>query len=71
MTIQIGPAWPGLVIMGWVMNVFHPGWNAPPELMSEPVEWTHFNGKPLPKGYPASMPPMTSLPPAWHGGIFA
>lgn len=30
--MQIGPAWIGLTIARWMLNLTHPGWNAPEEL---------------------------------------
>lgn len=39
MTLQIGPARIGWIIAGWMLNLTHPGWNAPdkPAMPALPV----------------------------------
>jgi hypothetical protein len=77
--VAIGPKWPGLIIMSWMLSVFCPGWNIDDDDVREAV-YGYASTLVLPKnqrreyegiwdtyyaarGYPSSKPPMTSLPP--------
>jgi hypothetical protein len=45
LTSSTGPRWVGLIIMRRMLGIFC---RCEPEpVMSEPAEWTHFDGKPL------------------------
>lgn len=72
--IQIGPATIGWTIMGWIMNLTHPGWNAPYATRQYglatrvvpagyPFRTIPTHRRELPAGYPPSVPPLTSGPP--------
>lgn len=72
--IQLGPATVGWTIMGWVMNLTHPGWNAPYATRQYglatrvvpagyPFRTIPTHRRELPAGYPASTPPLISCPP--------